>query len=74
MDKYFSDTEPLIFGGLFVFVFKYLSSLFFPFACWEKKKKISFMEDLTHDLKVKALVEVAFNIMAVLKRLNKVSC
>lgn len=66
MDKYFSDTEPLIFGRVSVY------SLFFPFACWGKK--ISFMEDFNHDLKVKALVEVAFNIMAVLKLVKKVSC
>lgn len=31
MDKHFSDMEPLIFGRLIVFVFKRLSSLFFPF-------------------------------------------
>lgn len=37
MDKHLSDTEPLIFDRLIVFVFKRLSSLFFPFACWEKK-------------------------------------
>lgn len=33
MDKHFSDTEPLICGRLIVFVFKRLSSLFFPVDC-----------------------------------------